>query len=92
MNLRDALEASVALKEWRARNMKPDLTNKQDVDVLGWLQSVELHAREFHDDYDKHRSATGYDEYAADIVADAKRLIFSIAEARERQAEIDRRG
>lgn len=66
--------------------------NTADTDVLGYLQDVEQQAREFHDEYDRRAcSGCGYDEFAADIVRNAKYLLNSIEDARERQAELDRR-
>ena len=91
--IKHQLEASIAHEEWKARHKKPDLSNDADTDVLGWLQSLILHAQEFHDDYEAYAcSGCGFDEYAEDIVRDAKRLISTMHEARARQAEIDRRG
>ena len=91
--IRYQLEASIAHEEWKARHKQPDLSNDADTDVLGWLQSVELHAQEFHDEYERRAcSGCGFDEYAEDIVMDAKRLISTMHEARARQAEIDSRG
>ena len=65
--------------------------NTADTDVLGYLQELEQVAREFHDEYAKHGGGRGLDEFAPDIVRNAKYLLNSIEDARDRQLELDRR-
>lgn len=71
-----------------AKRQRPDLSNRSDTDVLGWLQSAEENAREFYDEYGQTPSSRAYEEYAEEIVDCAKRLIIAIQDAQGRHEEI----
>lgn len=84
--LRRQLEASLELENdpgvrtFRSINkrIRPDPSNTSDVDVCGWLQSIETYAREFHDEYAEAKSHRAYDRIAPDLVYHVKMAIITI--------------
>ena len=67
---------------------RPDLSNKDDIDVCGWLQSMETYAREFHDEYAEAKSHRAYDQLAPDLVYHIKCAIITIQDMRERHGDL----
>lgn len=86
----NAVDADPGVQAHRAAcaRQRPDLSNRSDTDVLGWLQSAEENAREFYDEYGQTPSSRAYEEYAEEIVDCAKRLIIAIQDAQGRHEEI----
>ena len=71
-----------------AKRLRPDLSNKDDIDVCGWLQSMETYAREFHDEYAEAKSHRAYDQLAPDLVYHIKCAIITIQDMRERHGDL----
>ena len=84
------IDADPGVQTFRAmaKRRQPDLSNRSDTDVLGWLQRVLDEGPEFYDAYDKHPNSRGYNEYAADICWHAKCLITAWQDAQGRHEEI----
>ena len=91
--LRRQLEASLreidndlGVTSYRAmmKRQRPDPSNTSDVDVCGWLQSMETYAREFHDEYAEAKSHRAYDQLAPDLVYHIKCAIIAIQDMQKR--------
>ena len=69
------------------RRLRPDLSNKSDTDVLGWMQRILDEGPAFYDAYDRHASSRGFGEYAEEIVYLCKCLVTAWQDAEARHEE-----